>query len=170
VNAFATGLGADGIHPTIAGQRLMGQEAARVLAPVVAASSGPHIEAIRPASGATSGETVVAITGANFVAGMTLTIGGVPVTQLQVLDSGNVTGTTGARDPGPADVVVTNPDGRSAALAAGFTYVSSPSVSAAFGSSGCSSSGPASWLLIVAPVLLFTLCSRIRRRRTAPLA
>ena len=56
INSFAAGLGEDGIHPSVAGQRLMGQEAAKVLSPLVR----PHIEAVSPASGTSSGGTALA--------------------------------------------------------------------------------------------------------------
>ena len=41
VNAFAPGYGEDGIHPTIAGQAVMGKEAARVLAAAIASETPP---------------------------------------------------------------------------------------------------------------------------------
>src|SRR5256885_13372084 len=62
INHFGPGLGADGIHPTVAGPRLMGQEAARVLA-VLQPVDGPRIEAIQPTSGTSAGGTTVEISG-----------------------------------------------------------------------------------------------------------
>ena len=165
VNQFAPGLGADGIHPTVAGQLLMGKEAARVLSPIVA----PHIEAVRPASGSSSGGTTVEITGVNFVPGSTVTIGGVPATHVQVSASSDLKATAGPHDVGPASIVVTNPDGRSATLAVGFTYVDSPDASpqSQFGlaSGGCSSSraNPSLLLLVAGMVLVRWRGSRRRR-------
>jgi len=168
VSHFAAGLGEDGIHPSIAGQRIMGQEAARVLAPLVASSSvaEPRIEAIRPTSGSSSGGTAVAIAGANFTPGSTLTIGGVPVAHVEVSDSNNLTATTGPRAPGPADIVLTNPDGRSATLALAFTYVTSPDPIPAT-SGGCSGSGANPSLLLLIPVLLIAGLRALKRRSAA---
>ena len=165
VNRFAAGLGEDGIHPSIAGQRIMGQEAAKMLSPLVASSgvAEPRIEAIRPTSGASSGGTAVAITGVNFLPGSTLTIGGVPVVHVEVSDSNNLKATTGPRDPGPADIVLTNPDGRSATLALGFTYVTSSDSSPAT-SGGCSGSGANPSLLLLIPVLVFIGSRALTRR------
>ena len=142
----------------------MGQEAARVLSPLVASSgvAEPRIEAIRPTSGASSGGTAVAITGVNFLPGSTLTIGGVPVVHVEVSDSNNLTATTGPRDPGPADIVLTNPDGRSATMALGFTYVTSPDPAT---SGGCSGSGANPSLLLLVPVLVFIGSRASTRRR-----
>jgi lysophospholipase L1-like esterase len=44
VNRFAPGLGSDGIHPSIAGQSVMGHEAARVVAHAPDASAGGTIQ------------------------------------------------------------------------------------------------------------------------------
>src|SRR5262249_32306922 len=41
-------------------------------------------------------------------------------------NSTTIKGTTGAHAPGPADVVVTNPDGLKATLAGGYTYLGPP--------------------------------------------
>jgi lysophospholipase L1-like esterase len=167
VNHFAAGLGEDGIHPSIAGQRIMGEEAARVLSPLIASSGapGPRIEAIRPTSGASSGGTAVAISGVNFMPGSTLTIGGVPAIHVEVAGSTNLTATTGPRDPGPADIVLTNPDGRSATLALGFTYVASADPGPATTSGGCSGPGAHPSLLLLVPVLAIIGSRRSMMRR-----
>jgi IPT/TIG domain len=75
---------------------------------------------IFPAEGFAGQRLIVGGTG--FNAGITLTLGGLP--------AGNVTvgfGTLGGTIPplpgGPVDVVVTNPDGRSATRTGGFTYI-----------------------------------------------
>jgi len=183
VNAFAAGLGVDGIHPTVAGQLIMGKEAARVLAPLVAAAAakpevpgepGPHIEAIRPTSGAASGGTAVVLSGVNFMPGSTLTIGGAPALHVEISNPGNLTATTGPHDPGPADIVLTNPDGRSATLALGFNYAvvaaganppgANPPRANGFPSGGCSSGNTSPSLLFLIPMLFLWLRSGQRRR------
>lgn len=82
----------------------------------------PTVAAISPASGPTTGNTAITITGSNFVAGATVTIAGVPATN--VSGSGaTLTARTGVRlDVGPSEVVVTNPDGQVGRLANGYDY------------------------------------------------
>ena len=180
INRFGPGLGQDGIHPTIAGQRLLGQEAARVLAVLepVADLQGPQIETIQPASGSSAGGTTVQISGANFVPGSTLTIGGVAAASVTVTTSGSLTATTGPHPSGAVDIVVTGPDGLSARLATGFTYTdqaspdpaqATPTLSPA-GTGGCNGSGSPASLLFVVPFLGFALLrslSASRRRARA---
>ena len=79
-------------------------------------------------------------------------------------NSNNLKATTGPRDPGPADIVLTNPDGRSATLALGFTYVTSPDSSPAT-SGGCSGSGANPSLLLLIPVVVFIGSRALTRRR-----
>lgn len=80
--------------------------------------------AISPASGPTTGEVDVTITGENFVTGATVTIGGVQATDVVVVSARKITAKTPAFSAGSADVVVTNPDSQSGTLANGFTYIS----------------------------------------------
>jgi hypothetical protein len=86
---------------------------------------GPTVLGISPASGPTSGGTPVTVSGANFAAGATVTIGGVAATNVSVLSSTTIQATTAARSAGAADVTVTV-DGRSSTLAAAFNYVALP--------------------------------------------
>jgi hypothetical protein len=73
-------------------------------------------------SGPTTGGTVVVVSGSNFQAGATVTIGGAAASATFV-SSTMLSTTTPARPVGPADVVVTNPgDGGSATLPGGFVY------------------------------------------------
>jgi len=79
-------------------------------------------DSVTPACGPSSGGTLVTITGAYFLLGATVTIGGVPATNVTVVNTEIITATTGAHGPGAVDVVVQNPDGTQATLADGFTY------------------------------------------------
>jgi hypothetical protein len=88
-------------------------------------SVGPTVLGVSPASGPTSGGTEVAVSGANFAAGATVTIGGVAATNVRVSGSTSILAVTGARAAGAADVTVTV-DGRSSTLASAFTYVTLP--------------------------------------------
>jgi hypothetical protein len=82
---------------------------------------------------------------------------------VEVSGSNNLTATTGPRDPGPADIVLTNPDGRSATLALGFTYVAPADPSPAT-SGGCSGSGANPSLLLLIPLLLIVGTRASKRR------
>ncbi|MCU1349076.1 MAG: repeat protein, partial [Acidobacteria bacterium] len=90
--------------------------------------ASPTIAAITPATGPGGGGTAVTITGANFVDGdTTLLIGGVRVTIVN-LTAGALTAVTPAGS-GRADVVVAT-SGGTATLAAAFSYLQPPVISA----------------------------------------
>lgn len=83
------------------------------------------VTGISPATGPTSGGTLVTISGSGFQQNATVTIAALPATNVTVIDANTIT----ARTPlGPAtellgaDVTVRNPDGTSATLTRGFTY------------------------------------------------
>lgn len=86
--------------------------------------TSPSVLAIAPSSGPAAGGTSVRITGANFAAGATVTIGGVAATNVVVESAIAITATTGAHAAGATDVVVTV-SGRSGSLAGAFTYQAS---------------------------------------------
>jgi plastocyanin len=90
----------------------------------------PTIASIAPGSGPTSGNTLVTITGTNFRAGATVTIGGFAATNVTVVNATTITALTPL---GPAnellahkDVVVTNSDSTKATLAGAFDYTKPP--------------------------------------------
>jgi uncharacterized protein (TIGR03437 family) len=85
--------------------------------------SPPGIAGVAPSSGSTSGGTTITITGIGFTGAKTVTVGGVPVTNLSVKGDTSITATTGAGTAGPASVVATNSVGPSAPNSL-FTYVS----------------------------------------------
>jgi hypothetical protein len=88
----------------------------------------PTIEVIAPGEGPVLGGTAITITGTNFEQGATVTIGGRPATNVNVVSATSITATTPA---GPFDitdrqafeVVVRNPDGKTVTRADGFSYV-----------------------------------------------
>ena len=94
-------------------------------------TSVPTITSISPTSGPTSGGTAVTITGTNFAAGATVTICGVPATNVQVPSSTQITAMTGAGAAGTGDVSVTV-NGQTGRLPGGFTYLAAVSVSLSF--------------------------------------
>jgi hypothetical protein len=90
---------------------------------ITAAIPGPTVSGIAPASGSTAGGTAVTITGAGFVSGATVAIGGVAATSVVVSSATTITALTGARVAGTVDVVVTNPDTGVGTNTAAYTYV-----------------------------------------------
>ena len=82
----------------------------------------PTVTSISPSSGPSIGGTAITVTGSNFVAGASLTIGGVPAFNVTVIDSTMIAGTTPPAKNGAADVVVVS-DGRTLVLPGGFTYM-----------------------------------------------
>jgi hypothetical protein len=81
----------------------------------------PIIQAINPAAGSASGGTNVTITGSNFVAGTTVTIGNAACTDVAIISDGELTCTTTSHTTGTADVTVTTEHG-SDTLVDGYTY------------------------------------------------
>lgn len=99
--------------------------------------AAPTVTSLTPNRGVTAGGTVLVITGTQFAAGATVTIGGTPATGVTINSSTSITATTAAHSDGKFDVVVRNPDGRTATVEGGFTYFAD--VPAAFGKVGPSS-------------------------------
>ena len=90
------------------------------------ASTAPLPLSTSPSMGPSSGGTSVTVTGMNFKAGCTATLGGASVGGVGFLSSTQITITTPAGSPGAATLAVTNPDGQSGTLANAFTYASFP--------------------------------------------
>lgn len=92
----------------------------------------PTLTAIAPAAGPTAGATAVTLTGTEFGAGTTVTIGGVAATSVVAASGTSLTAVTPAGVAGAANVVVTKADGQPATLAGGYTYTQSapPTVTA----------------------------------------
>ena len=86
-------------------------------------STGLTVTVVSPTSGPTTGGTVVTLTGAGFVTGATVTIGGMAATGVTVVNATTITATMSAHAAGAVDIVVTNPDSQTAMLPGGFTYV-----------------------------------------------
>jgi hypothetical protein len=97
-----------------------------VLARVVDSNpAAPAVTAIEPGSGSARGGDVVVLTGGGFATGATVTFGGVPGSDVAVLDSiaTRLRVAAPAHAAGTVDVVVTNPDGRSVTVESGYTFV-----------------------------------------------
>ncbi|MBS2022432.1 MAG: IPT/TIG domain-containing protein, partial [Deltaproteobacteria bacterium] len=85
-------------------------------------SAPPVITGSTPTCGPATGGTAIVISARGLRTGVSATVGGLPLTGLVQLDSQTLTGTTAHGTPGPADVVVTNPDGQADTLASGFNF------------------------------------------------
>lgn len=99
--------------------------------------SNPTITDVAPDSGSTYGGTAITITGTDFYAGATVTVGGAACTSVVVVSATSITCTTPAGAAGAANVVVTNTDSQAVTATGGFTYVTSaPSITTVSPASG----------------------------------
>jgi hypothetical protein len=103
----------------------------------------PSVSSISPTSGPSSGGTTIAIAGANFQQGATVTVGGKAATGVAVVSDQQITAVTPAHVAGIVDVQVKNPDNQRGALLDAFTYVAdpAPSVTLVAPSTGSTSGG-----------------------------
>lgn len=83
----------------------------------------PTISAISPGSGSAAGGTQVTIIGSGFVPGVRVAIGGVPATNVNLVNSTQITVTTPSGAVGVAPVMVTSPTGSFGGVSNGFTYL-----------------------------------------------
>jgi IPT/TIG domain len=82
----------------------------------------PTLAAVSPKSGPAIGGTTVNITGNGFGDKALVTIGGNPATSIVVASSGSISSVTPAGAVGPADIQVTNPDGKFVILPGAFQF------------------------------------------------
>lgn len=83
----------------------------------------PTISALSPSSGTAAGGTPVTLLGSGFVSGITVSFGGVPATNVSVVNSTQITLTTPSGAVGPVAVMVTSPGGSFGGVSNGFTYL-----------------------------------------------
>jgi hypothetical protein len=100
----------------------------------------PSLTGATPASGPTAGGTTVALSGADFDAGASVTFGGVAAAVVSRTAS-TLTVTAPAHGAGAVSVVVTNGTGQSATLVAGYAYVAPPTITSVSPISGPVSGG-----------------------------
>jgi hypothetical protein len=89
----------------------------------------PVVTSILPNSGRTGGGTTITITGNYFSGSATVTLGGLPATNVQVMNTTTITAVTPAVSSGSVDVEVTA-NGRSGSLPKGFAFRDSGTVRA----------------------------------------
>ncbi len=110
---------------------------------LLASASAPILTTVSPTSGPSAGGTAVTLTGQNFVSGATVSFGGAAATSVVVVSATQITAQTPPHAQGSVNVVVTNPDGQSATLANGFTFVAPPTVTGVSPTSGPAAGGTA---------------------------
>ena len=101
----------------------------------------PSVSAVNPTSGPASGGTGITITGLNFQAGATVSIGGTAATGVIVVSATSITAVTPAHAAGTVNVVVTNPGPQSGTLFSGYTFNPAPTVGSVVPNSGPTSGG-----------------------------
>lgn len=121
----------------------LGSAQATALVNVSARPPAPTLTAVTPSSGPKVGGTVITITGTNFLAGTTVTIGSVAATNVTFNSATQITATTPAQAAGTYGVTVTLPDAQYATLGSAFTYIEAPSVSSVSPSTGPLAGGTA---------------------------
>jgi len=100
----------------------------------------PTVLSIEPSSGTTAGDTDVTINGTEFVAGASVTIGGVAAKKVHVLGPTELSAVTPAGTPGAQEVVVTDTNGASVS-GAKYTYIAPPAITSVSPSSGPTAGG-----------------------------
>ncbi|MCK9485328.1 MAG: IPT/TIG domain-containing protein [Dehalococcoidia bacterium] len=103
----------------------------------------PTLTAVSPASGPTTGATSIMLTGAEFAAGATVSVGGRAATAVSITSATSATARTPWGVVGGVDVVYKNADGQSASLPGAFTYTQAapPTVSSLSPSAGTHGGG-----------------------------
>ena len=86
----------------------------------------PTVTGVKPNKDVVTGGETIEIIGENFQDGATVTIGGNAASNVIFVSPSELTVEAPAGTAGSADVVVTNPDGKSDTLEGGFTYTFSP--------------------------------------------
>ncbi len=107
-----------------------GLSSASAAVSVTPLAAAPTLSSVSTTSGTSAGGTSITITGSNFLAGATVTVGGAACTSVTVVSATSITCTTPAGTAGAQNIVVTNTDSQSATLSSGFTYIAAPSTPA----------------------------------------
>lgn len=96
--------------------------------------AAPTLVGISPSSGPVGGGTQISLTGTNFLAGATVSVGGSPCLNVSVLNDTTITCDTPAGTSGDVGVTVTTPGGTTSPQT--FTYQDLPTVTAVAPASG----------------------------------
>jgi hypothetical protein len=88
----------------------------------------PRLVAVEPNTGVLAGGTRVTVTGFGLLEGLTVAVGGIQATEIEIISATEVKFTSPAAGAGIVDLILTNPDGQSARLAEAYTYQPAPSL------------------------------------------
>jgi cellulase (glycosyl hydrolase family 5)/IPT/TIG domain-containing protein/putative Ig domain-containing protein len=103
----------------------------------IASASSPIVSSISPASGPTSGGTLVTVSGSNFHAGATVLFGGSTASSVIVKSATQIQAVTPIHIAGTMDVTVRNADSESSTLSSSFVFsVLTPTVNSVSPNSG----------------------------------
>lgn len=101
----------------------------------------PALASLTPATGPSTGGTLITLTGTFFTADAQVTFGGTPATQVTVMSATTIQAVTPAHAAGAVDVVVSSASGTST-LAAAFTYqAAAPTIAGVAPTSGSTEGG-----------------------------
>ncbi|MDP1823565.1 MAG: IPT/TIG domain-containing protein [Archangium sp.] len=103
----------------------------------------PTLTGVAPPSGPIAGGTLLTLTGTGFAAGATITVGGVPATDVVIVSNVLARAVVPAHAAGIVDVVFTNDDAQTSTLTGGFTFVAPPSNTVGVADGGSGSLGEA---------------------------
>jgi len=84
---------------------------------------------VQPDSGPTQGNTKIRIFGKNFRSGALVRIGGLPLSEVRLVNKGELVGITPLHEGGAVDVEVIQPDGTGKVLSSGYRYELFPKLS-----------------------------------------
>ncbi len=97
--------------------------ATSTVTPTPLPAPGLTIRGVMSPSSSTGGGDTVTITGTNFQTGATVRFGGTTATAVRVVNSTTITAVTPPHAAGTVDVEVANPDGRTATMVGGLTFL-----------------------------------------------
>ena len=92
-------------------------------------NTAPVISTLSPTSGEAAGGTTVTISGTGFANGASVSFGGTPASNVNVVGSTTIIAVTPPHASGQVNVVVTNPDSQSTTSTNGYTYAATPAPS-----------------------------------------
>ena len=115
---------------------------------LAAGQPAPSVTGVTPSSAPVGVATSVTVQGTNLVTGVAITFGGVPVAGIGTVTPTGVQVSVIGTASGVVDVSVRNPDGQTATLAGGFTFLAAPPVITALNRRGAPPAGGLLMLIV----------------------
>jgi len=101
----------------------------------------PQISSVSPSLISTAGGTTITIRGSSFIEGLTVTIDGNVISDVDFVSNRKIKVQSPSHTPGSVDLQVTNPDSQTGVLAGAITYVDKPFIDKVTPNSGPISGG-----------------------------